>query len=131
MKNIFFIAILGFISCNNSGSYEKAEDAQDAGRQFIRATLDGEHEKAKFYLLQDTTNLMLLKQQETNYNQLSGKEKNNFRESSIRPVEIKKINDSVTLYKYFNTFHSKDTTTLRIIRLDSNWVVDLKSIIRM
>lgn len=118
------------MSCGGGG-YPKAEDAQDAGREFIRATLDGEHDRAKFYLLHDTTNLLLLKQQETNYGQLSGKEKNEFRQSSIRPVEIKQVSDSVTLYKYYNTYRNRDTTTLRIVRVNSDWVVDLKSIIKM
>ncbi|RYY21401.1 MAG: hypothetical protein EOO04_18315 [Chitinophagaceae bacterium] len=130
MKKITPIVLFILAACGNSG-YQKAEDAQDAGREFIRATLDGEHDKAKFYLLHDTTNLLLLRQQETNYNQLSGKEKNAFRESSIRPVEIRPVNDSVTLYKYYNTYHSKDTTTLRVVRVNSEWVVDLKSIIKM
>ena len=92
---------------------------------FIRATLDGEHEKAKFYLLPDTTNLLLLRQQESNYGQLSGKEKNLFRESAIRPVEIKQVNDSVALYKYYNTYRTKDTTTLRIVRVNSDGSVIL------
>jgi hypothetical protein len=126
---VIFVAILS--ACGGNGRYTKAEDAQDAGRQFIRATLDGEHDRARFYLLHDTTNLLLLKQQESNYNQLSGKEKNEFRRSSIRPVEIKPVSDSVTLYKYYNTYHNKDTTTLRIVRINSDWVVDLKSIIKM
>jgi hypothetical protein len=124
-----FIVVLA--ACGGNGRYSKAEDAQDAGRQFIRATLDGEHEKAKFYLLQDSTNLLLLTQQELNYRQLSAKEKSDFKESSIRPVEITPVNDSTTLYKYYNTFHNRDTTTLRIVRLNGDWVVDLKSIIKM
>ena len=130
MKKITAIFLFILTACGGGG-YKRAEDAQDAGREFIRATLDGEHDKAKFYLLHDTTNLLLLKQQESNYNQLSGKEKNEFRQSSIRPIEIKPVNDSVTLYKYYNTSNSKDTTTLRIVRINSDWVVDLKSIIKM
>jgi hypothetical protein len=130
MKKFTAIYLVLLAACGGGG-YEKAEDAQDAGRQFIRATLDGEHDKAKFYLLHDTTNLLLLKQQESNYNKLSGKEKNQFRESSIRPIEIKPVNDSVTLYKYYNTSNNKDTTTLRIVRINADWVVDLKSIIKM
>ena len=130
MKKFTGIFLIVLTACGGGG-YQRAEDAQDAGRQFIRATLDGEHDKAKFYLLHDTTNLLLLKQQESNYNKLSGKEKNEFRESSIRPIEIKPVNDSVTLYKYYNTYHSKDTTTLRIVRINADWLVDLKSIIKM
>ena len=131
MKKITAIYLLMLAAACGGGGYQRAEDAQDAGRQFIRATLDGEHDKAKFYLLHDTTNLLLLKQQESNYNKLSGKEKNEFRQSSIRPIEIKPVNDSVTLYKYYNTYHSKDTTTLRIVRINADWLVDLKSIIKM
>ena len=29
-------------------TFKKAEDAQDAGREFIRASLDGDYEKANF-----------------------------------------------------------------------------------
>lgn len=129
-KLIIFPVIALVIACGGKG-YKKAENAQDAGREFIRATLDGDHKKAKFYLLKDTTNLLLLKQQETNYDRLSGPVKNEFRASSIRPVEIRTVNDTTTLYKYYNTFHSKDTTTIRVVKVNGDWVVDLKSIIKL
>jgi hypothetical protein len=129
MKKIVLIALV-FAACNGN-SYKKAEDAQDAGREFIRASLDGDHKKARFYMFQDTTNLFLLKQQEVDYNVLDSRQKTLHRESSIRPVEIKAVNDSVTLYRYYNTYNSKDTTTIRIIKTDDTWLVDLKSIIKM
>ena len=122
---------MGIASCGGRNEYKKAEDAQDAGREFIRATLDGEHEKARFYLLKDTTNLLLLKQQIANYDQQNARDKKEFKQSSIRPVEIRAVNDSVTLFKYYNTFHSNDTTTLRILRVNGEWLVDLKSILKM
>ncbi|RYY31549.1 MAG: DUF4878 domain-containing protein [Chitinophagaceae bacterium] len=131
MKYIVIFLCLAIAACGGSNEYKKAEDAQDAGREFIRATLDGDHEKARFYLLKDTTNLLLLKQQVANYDQQSSRDKNAFRQSSIRPVEIRAVNDSVTLFKYYNTFHSNDTTTLRILRIDGEWLVDLKSILKM
>ncbi len=131
MKYTILILTLALAACGGNNRYPKAEDAQDAGREFIRATLDGEHEKARFYLLKDTTNLILLKQQIANYDQQSSKDKNEFRQSSIRPVEILTVNDSVTLFKYYNTFHSNDTTTLRILRVQGEWLVDLKSIIKL
>ena len=65
---LFFLAIAG---CTAGGGYEKAENAQDAGREFIRATLDGDHQKARFYLLQDTTNMLLIEKQQQNYNHSS------------------------------------------------------------
>ncbi len=131
MKYVFIFLCTALVACGGDNEYQKAEDAQDAGREFIRATLDGDHDKARFYLFKDTTNLLLLKQHTLNYDQQSARDKKEFRASSIRPVEIRAVNDSVTLFKYHNTFHSNDTTTLRIIRVNGEWLVDLKSIIKM
>ena len=107
------------------------EDAQEAGTQFIRASLDGDYAKARFFLLKDSTNLLLIKQQQINYEQLSSETKRINREASIRPIEIKNESDSVTLYKYYHTSNTKDTTTIRIVRDKGEWLVDLKSILKM
>lgn len=113
------------------GGYSKAEDAQDAGRQFIRASLDGDYAKARFYLLKDSINLMLIERQELNYQQLNPEARREYREANIRPLEIKNENDSVTIYTYYHSSNVKDTTTIRITKINGEWLVDLKSIIKM
>lgn len=130
MKFFIYVLIIFFTSCRLGGGYEKAEDAQDAGREFIRATLDGDHQKARFYLLQDTTNLLLIDRQQRNYQQLSREEKRNHRESSIHPVSIQKVNDSTTNYTYTNSYNPTDTTLIRIVKSNGDWLVDLKSILK-
>jgi hypothetical protein len=132
-KLIASFCIAAIFSCNSSNEgYKKAENAQDAGTQFIRASLDGDYNKAAFYLLKDSTNTMLFEKQQVNYKQLSSKEKDKQKAASIRPVAITTDNDTTVLYKYYQTSNAADTTTLRIIRQkDSSWVVDLKSIINM
>lgn len=128
---LFLFAVYLFaVGCTAGGGYEKAENAQDAGREFIRATLDGDHQKARFYLLQDTTNLLLIERQQLNYQQLSSEEKRKHRESNIHPVSIQKINDSTTSYKYFNSYNPKDTTVINIVKSKGDWLVDLKSILK-
>ena len=122
---LFFFSIL----CTGCEGYEKAENAQDAGREFIRATLDGDHQKARFYLLQDTTNLLLIQKQQQNYQHLSMEEKRQHKESSIRPINIKNLDDSTTSYQYYNTYNPKDTTTITIVKSGGDWLVDLKSIL--
>lgn len=118
-------------SCSNGGSYKKPENAIDAGREFVRAALDGDHDKAFRYLLKDSTNELLFAQQETNYQRLTAQEKSNYKESSIRPVEIKPENDSVTIFRYYHSANNKDTFPLRIVKHNGEWLVDLKSIIKM
>jgi len=113
-----------------AGGYEKAENAQDAGREFIRASLNGDHQRARFYMLLDTTNLLLIERQQRDYQRLSTEEKREHRESTIRPISIQTVNDSTTTYKYFNTYNPKDTTTITIVKLNGDWLVDLKSILK-
>ena len=132
MYKIFVAAIFLFVvSCRDDSKYTPATDAEEAGTQFIRASLDGNYAKARFYLLKDSTNLLLIKQQQINYEQLSAERKRNNRDASIRPIEIRNENDSTTLYKYYHTSNTKDTTTIRIIKENNEWLVDLKSILKM
>lgn len=128
MKKIsgLLVVLLAF-SC--SEEYKKADDAQDAGRQFIRASLDGDFKKAKFFLLSDDDNLRLLEKSQSDYLHLSAEAKRLYREANIRPVTIQPVNDSLTKYTYWHTSNEKDTFTLSIVRLKNEWLVDLKSII--
>ena len=119
------------VSCKDENKYTPAADAEEAGTQFIRASLDGNYAKARFYMLKDSTNLLLIRHQQTNYEQLSVERKRENRDASIRPLEIKKENDSTTLYKYYHTSNTKDTTTIRILKEKGEWLVDLKSILKM
>ena len=126
---IHCLAILFLAGC--SGGYEKADDPQDAGRQFIRASLDGDYKKARFYMLQDSTNGLLILRQKRNYEELSSLEKQQHRDASIRPISIDKLNDTATVYKYFTTYNTKDTTSITIIKFNGDWLVDLKSILKL
>ena len=123
--------LLLLAACSNSGSYSKAESASDAGREFVRGFLDGDHKKAFFYLLKDSTNELLFETQKADYLNMPNDEKRNFKESSIRPVEIKEQNDSTTTFRYYHSAKPKDTTLLRIVKKNDEWLVDLKSVIKM
>src|SRR5688500_15753292 len=129
MMRFSYILLIFITACTAGGGYEKAENAQDAGREFIRATLDGDHQKARFYLLQDTTNLLLIEKQQQNYNRLNMEEKRQHREANIHPSTIKKLNDTTTTYQYYNSYNPKDTTTITIVKSNGDWLVDLKSIL--
>ena len=130
-KLFLFLILFSVGSCKDEKKFTPAEDAQEAGTQFIRASLDGDYAKARFYLLIDSTNLVLIKAQQLNYEQLSADKKRGNREPAIRPIEIKGENDSSTLYKYYHTANTGDTTTIRIKKENGEWLVDLKSILKM
>jgi hypothetical protein len=129
LKTLFILApLLLIIGCNAGKTFKKAEDAQDAGRQFIRASLDGDYEKARFYLLNDSVNLFLINKWKEGFDKMDKDTRQQYREASILPINITAINDSVTSYTFSNSFR-KDTTTVRIVRVHGDWLVDLKEII--
>lgn len=121
---VAFIAMTVF-SCTQGGSYKKASDAQDAGREFIRASLDGDMKKASFYLLQDSSNVYIFSKFREQYETLPPSEKEAYREAKIRPVKIEKINDSLVHYLYTNSYKKEDTTMLKIVRINDEWLVDM------
>ncbi len=125
IASCFFIFI---VACHAGKSFNKAEDAQDAGRQFIRASLDGDYEKARFYLLNDSVNLLLISKWQEGFDHMDGDTRQQYRDANILPINIRAINDSLTTYTFSNTFR-KDTTTVHIVRVNGEWLVDLKEIL--
>lgn len=129
MKYKFIIPVLLLLSaCGDSHSIKKAEDAQDAGREFIRASLDGDYDKASAFLYSDSTNKMLFLKWKKDHERLDHEEQKKYRDANILPINIQAVNDSVTSYTYANTY-KKDTTTIRVVRINGEWLVDLKEIL--
>lgn len=129
IRKFFLPALVLLAACNNVHSYAKAEDAQDAGRQFIRAALDGDYDKAKFYLFEDSTNKFLLEKWKKDYDGMPHEERKKYQDADILPINIRAVNDSVTSYTYTNSY-KRDTTTIRVVRIDGDWLVDLKEFLK-
>ncbi len=129
MKHLL-LSLLVFVvaSCGDEAGYKPAADAQDAGREFIRASLDGDMKKAGYYLARDSANIYIFNKFRNQYEQLSPDEKRQYREAQIRPIKIEKINDSVVDYIYSNSYKQKDTTVIKIIKQNGEWLVDLKEL---
>lgn len=122
-------AVILMSACGDESTYSPAEDAQDAGREFIRASLDGNMRKAEFYLLKDSSNIMLFeKWKKDYYNKLSTEERVSFKNANILPIKIENENDSTVHYSFSNSYKSTDTTTVKIIRTNGIWQVDLKEL---
>ena len=124
------VGIFSFYSCKNNDGFRKAEDAEDAGREFIRASLDGNYEKAKFFLYKDSAefNLRLLDKWKMSYELLNKDEKAGFKSASIKPIKITPAEDTAFYtYTYYNSY-KKDTTTIRILKANDEWLVDLRDL---
>jgi hypothetical protein len=124
---ISFFLTLSF-ACNNSdkeAKESKSENDMDAARNFLDAALKGNYKEASNYMLQDSTNLGYITVTERSYQRLGSDEKNNLKGASLRFFDTKKINDSTTITIFANSYKN-DKDTLRIVRENGQWLVDLK-----
>ncbi len=128
-NHLFFLFLLFFAAgcTNNSNEEKKPENDIDAARDFIRAALDGKFDQAKTYMLQDSSNIQYLDAVERNYQKYDDSTKNGYSESSINIHRVDPLNDSTTIIIYSNSFKN-DKDTLRVIKSNQQWVVDLKYI---
>jgi len=116
-------------ACHNETPPQKAEDPEEAGREFIRASLNGNYDRAMFYLYKDSVkvNQMILDKWKTDYDRLSNADKVNFKESNIIVKSIDKVNDSLSHFTYSNSYKNVQQT-INVIRSNGEWLVDLKEI---
>ena len=125
MKKIIWLFILIAASCNGKQQdYRKADDALDAGREYINAILQGDFSKAAFYTLSDEKNQSILKGLEKSYREKDKEGRQQLRTSSININEVKEINDSNARIYYSNSF-DKQPHILSITKQKDTWLVDL------
>jgi len=117
-----------FTNCNNSDKETKegkSESDVDAARNFLDAALKGDFKLASSYMVQDSTNLGYLAVTERKYGQMDGDQKRNLRNASLRFYSPLLQNDSTTITVFANSYKN-DKDTLRIIKKNGQWLVDLK-----
>ncbi len=125
---IFFLFLLfSFVACKNKDKQTngKSENNIDAARNFIRAALDGKFEQARTYLVADSVNTNWMDIAERNYQKSEQGIKDGYRSSSINIHQVNPVNDSTTVVIFSNSFKN-DHDTLKVLRVNDQWLVDLK-----
>ncbi len=127
MYKIVFTVLISifFISCNQKGNTLKNTDPLDAGREFINASLTGEYEEAKKYLLADSTNLMFFDRFVEFDNKKPAADKEGYKNSNIIINSSENISDSVTIINYSNTY-KREPAKIKLVMKDKKWLVDFK-----
>lgn len=130
MKRIFSIAILlTILSCNNTAQQDEEKKSVtdiDAARNFLNASLKGDFREASNFMLQDSINTGYLFYTEQKYKTDSIEVKRELKEASLHFYEPSlRPNDSTTILIFSNSYKN-DKDTLRIVKLQGKWLVDLK-----
>jgi hypothetical protein len=117
-----------FSNCNSkdSKSANRSENNIDAARNFVRAALDGKFNEARTYMLTDSVNTNYMDVAERSYQRTDQSVKDGYRASTIRIYSpLVELNDSTTIIIFANSFKN-DPDTLRVVRVNGQWLVDLK-----
>ncbi|MEO6537574.1 MAG: hypothetical protein ABIT07_13055 [Ferruginibacter sp.] len=126
MKNsIFLVIALGlFLSCN-SNERKHPQTALDTGRDFIRASLNGDFKNAELLILKDTQNLQLFESYKTFYSRLPADKKKNYKEASYNINKYQDVDDSTSIINYSNSFMNKPME-IKLVKINNLWGVDFK-----
>lgn len=125
MYKVGLIFLLFFIACNQSPKTKKNSDPLEAGREFIDASLKGDYDYAKLYLLPDSMNLMYFDRFVEFDNKKSSAEKNGYKNANIIIDSTQNISDSVSIINYSNTY-KKEPSKIRLVKKNNEWLVDFK-----
>ena len=124
IKLFFFMIAISFTACNNSPEVRKT-DPLESGRGFIEASLKGDYDEAKKYLLQDSTNIEYFNGLKDFNSKRSREEKEGYKDANILIDSTQIISDSVTIISYSNTYKKKPSK-LKMVRQNNEWLVDFK-----
>jgi hypothetical protein len=120
----FICVILFFITCNQSEN-KRHDDPLESGREFIDASLKGNYDIAKKYLLQDSVNIDYFNGLQQFNNKLSDQQKEGYKNANIIINSADNVSDSVMIINYSNTFKNSPSK-IKMVRINKEWFVDFK-----
>lgn len=120
---IWVLSALLFTACQNTTGVVEPEDGEDAGREFVRAVLDGDYVKAETYIVNDEEDKELYNRYVEYMRKLNGKELIEYKQSNITIHEIQNLGDTVVIMKYSNSV-TKQPQNLKVVKRAEKWLVD-------
>lgn len=122
---LLVIFVTGLLSCWQEEKYPKAADALDAGREFIDAFLDGDTQKAEFYMVKDDQNMSILNRMHKQLRRTSSEDQKGYKESSIIIGDIDNLSETEVII-YYQSSYDRTGRKIKVVQKNGEWLVDLK-----
>ncbi len=127
MKLKFLFAIVWIVllsSCNNKNTVPNTDI--EVARAFIKNILENNFKEAETFVLIEETNKQYFDLFKKEYESKSREDLDNYRNADIIINEISPLNDSVSIVNYSNSFKKDKSNKLKMVRVNGQWLVDLK-----
>ncbi len=119
---LLLVVIAAFAACKEK--HERPDDALGTAREFIRSSLNGEYDWARELMVKDSLNLYELGVIEKKYNtEMSAKDKEGYKGSSIVIHSVDNVSDSVVIVNYSNSYKNKQMP-IKVVLRNGLWQVD-------
>ncbi len=127
IKKILCLVIFTAVafSCNTKTKKSPVTDIEVA-TAFVRNLLDNNFIEAEQYLLKDETNMQIFERFKKQYSEKDKAILEKYKNADIIVNETSYVTDSVYIFNYSNSYSRTDKTILKLVRIDSKWLIDLK-----
>lgn len=126
MKKILLLSIISLVllfGCKDEAVAPGT--AMETGNEFIRASLDGDFDKAEKLLLEDPENQQLFDSYKKFYTRLPEDTKKHYKDAAYVINKYLDVDDSTALINYSNDYMKKPMD-LKLVRVQKLWKVDFK-----
>ncbi len=122
---LLFVTLCCLLASCNPVGFKKPEDGLDAGREFIRAVLDGDYKKGELYILPEEEDFRIYKRYTDYMKKRPAEELQYLKAANIIVNKIETISDTVQIINYANSY-SKKPVDIKVVKKDGEWWVDFK-----
>jgi hypothetical protein len=122
-RSIIVLLTTLLFSCNDPVGFRKPEDGLDAGREFVRAVLDGDYKKGELYVIPEEDDIRLYKRYTDYMRKRPGSELIELKQASIIINKVEEVSDTIQIINYSNSYTQKPMD-IKVVKKDGEWWVD-------
>jgi hypothetical protein len=127
MKFTLALSIICCLAISSCNTEKKSPNTDiEVARVFIKDILESNFKDAETFVLKEETNRQFFELFKKEFESKTKSELESFKNADIIINEISPLNDSVSIINYSNSFKKDKTNKLKMVRINGQWMVDLK-----
>lgn len=127
MKRTLLFGLICAITLSACDDKKKVTNSDiGVAEAFINDILENNFKEAETFVLKEETNKQYFDLFKKEFESKGAAELENYKNADIIINEISPVSDSVSIVNYSNSFKKDKSNKLKMVRVDGQWLVDLK-----